>query len=160
MVAHEFHSQMKIENENMLTVYDHFRQQTNRTNELVIVTEKCEKSLHELEPFSMSTCITILLQVAHGLTAIAKKKTVHGDVKPENILLKSYGTETEMEKKRWNVRISDFGLANRQRLERLLKHNSYQMLREIAIRNLYLGFGISKWGYKNRDVKFKILGKI
>ena len=69
MVAHEFHGQMSIDNENILTIYDHFRQQINGENELVVVMEKADMALHELRPFSMSTRLSILIEVTNGLTA-------------------------------------------------------------------------------------------
>ena len=34
---------MSIEHENIVTVYDHYRQQINGQNELVIVMERCDK---------------------------------------------------------------------------------------------------------------------
>lgn len=106
MVAHEFHSQMSIQNENILIGYDHFRQQINGENWLVIISEKCDIPLNELKPFSKTAVFDIFMQVASGLTAIVKKKMIHRDIKPENILLKEIGS-------RWVARISDFGLANR-----------------------------------------------
>ena len=71
MVAHEFQSQMSIDHENIVTVYDHFRQQIDGINHLVIVSEKCDKPLHAMKPYSLSSCITILPRVLNRTQFIA-----------------------------------------------------------------------------------------
>ena len=56
-----------------------------------------------------------LIQVTNGLTAIAKKKMIHGDIKPDNILLKRLRADAEVKANantRWAAKITDFGFVN------------------------------------------------
>ena len=47
---------------------------------------------------------------------------VHGDIKPENILLKKKLKNCD-EESRWQVRISDFGLANSRSINQMMQMN-------------------------------------
>ncbi|HEV8537579.1 MAG TPA: protein kinase [Bacteroidota bacterium] len=61
------------------------------------------RTLIDLAPLEFTGAIKIALQIAGGLKAAHEKGIIHGDIKPENILITGDGT----------VKIADFGLARR-----------------------------------------------
>lgn len=77
------------------------------TDRILIVLEYCEKSLQEWietqEPVSISKD-QILLESSTGLEFLHTQKVIHGDLKPQNILLAK-------KMNRWVVKIADFGMS-------------------------------------------------
>ena len=56
----------------------------------------------------LSITCDLLLQIGHALAYMHRRGVVHGDVKPSNILL---GQPQPHDRRRWHVRLVDFGLA-------------------------------------------------
>lgn len=80
---------------------------------LCIVTELCIGDLrewtHDQEAFEERDCLHLGTQLLEGLHALHAGGTLHGDIKPENILISAAGSEW------WQTRykIADFGLSQR-----------------------------------------------
>jgi len=89
-----------------------------------VVMPYCEASLRDVidsDQYSLSVRLAIAVQICHALLYATEKGLVaHQDLKPENVLLsdlhKKFSPQHPL---RWQVRVSDFGLANAmQELER------------------------------------------
>lgn len=70
--------------------------------------EPLTRRLRNRERLPLRMACEIILQVADALHYIHKKGIVHGDIKPDNILLRRAGRS---EMRRWDVCLLDFGLA-------------------------------------------------
>lgn len=87
-----------------------------------VVTEFCangslRKLISDAETIPVQLALKYLLQTLHALRAAHKSRVVHRGLKPENLLLDTYG----------NIKVSDFGFA------RLLERD------ETLIRQVYVG---------------------
>ena len=103
--ASEFYLARKINDPNVLQMFDFFLQHQNGIDEFVIVSELCDANLNQIE-FDMSSFLEYFRQVASAIQAIGDQNLSHGDVKPENILLKRESATGS-----FSVRLADFGLA-------------------------------------------------
>lgn len=87
---------------NIAAIYDVLEEK----NEVLLVMENIEgNTLRQRikEPLSLENFYSMALQCAEGLAAAHEKGIVHGDIKPENIMLTPEG----------RVKILDFGVARR-----------------------------------------------
>ena len=85
-----FHS--TLIHKHILPVYDFYRQQIEGINYLVIVSKLCEMDLSEYlrdHQFDFDVLKQLFLQAVNGLKVIAAAGLSHGDIKPDNFLLKS-----------------------------------------------------------------------
>ncbi len=73
--------------------------------------ETLSRRLRNNDNFPLRMACEVILQIADALHYIHKEGTVHGDIKPDNILLRRAGRS---ELRRWKVCLLDFGLARPQ----------------------------------------------
>ena len=80
----------------------------------VMVTELCDGNLKkEGTAFTLTQSIDICKQLLEGLQQLEKSKTCHNDLKPANILYKTKDATYENGDQRIEIKIGDFGTANR-----------------------------------------------
>ena len=106
----EFIQLKEFNHANILPVYGCYTQQSNGINEIVIVSKFCKYDLTryiEECGFDFVTLRVIFLQALSGIQAIANQKIIHGDIKPENLLIDVH------DQRRPQLLIGDFSLANK-----------------------------------------------
>lgn len=90
------------------------RKQVIEGNELYIVMERCNRSLHDhlhvqKDPLCPRSIVKWMCQCAEVLVYLRKEKVVHRDIKPQNILICKSDSEDAEE----TIRVADFGIARR-----------------------------------------------
>ena len=77
---------------------------------ILIATELCDANLRNFlaDTESQNMVLIILQQVIEGLIYIRNKKLIHGDIKPENILIVHKSSDNRASVK---AKIGDFGLS-------------------------------------------------
>jgi len=96
-----------VEHPNVVSLID-FGELTDGRNYLVMEFVRgttLSKALNQESRFSLARAVPLLVQLAEALEAAHRLRVVHGDVKPNNILLVEQPNGTEV------LRLHDFGLA-------------------------------------------------
>lgn len=98
----EAYSATSLNHPNIVTVYDIGEEE----NTYYIVMEyvkgqTLKQYIHQKGPISVDEAIRIMLQITDALEHAHQNQIVHRDIKPDNILLDTYG----------NAKVTDFGIA-------------------------------------------------
>lgn len=102
----EYLDQSSLSHQNILEIIHHFRQQVDGYNETIFVLGLCDCNLSQITSDERVRIPQLLHQTANALNFIAVNGKTHGDVKPQNILIRKKSTEE------WIVKVADFGLVS------------------------------------------------
>lgn len=99
---------LEFRNDNIVQVYDHFKEGTSTYIAMEFVDGKAlNEVIQENEMIPVELALFMFYQAALGLFHAHSKKVIHRDIKPHNILISEHGT----------VKIVDFGIAKSKTIE-------------------------------------------
>jgi len=121
ILRNEFLSLVPLNHPNLARAYDFGVD--NETGDLFFTSEyangiswlKAVQPLHLGKPNGFEKFVNLLTQVLRGLEFIHCRALVHGDIKPENVLVTTFTRKTDPPTSEMRVKIIDFGLATRQK---------------------------------------------